>query len=63
MSVHFRNLCNPRQIIGGEHDFNGSGFFVLTVDGQSIADRTASFIDAHMRAGGMPVYERRDIPR
>ena len=50
-------------IIGGEHDFNGSGFFVLTVDGQSIADKTAIFIDAHMRTGGMPVYERRDIPR
>lgn len=50
-------------IIGGEHDFNGSGFFVLTVDGQSIADKTAIFVDAHMRAGGMPVYERRDIPR
>ncbi len=50
-------------IIGGEHDFNGSGFFVLTVDGQSIADKTAIFIDAHMRADGMPVYERRDIPR
>jgi acetyl esterase/lipase len=50
-------------IIGGEHDFNGSGFFVLTVDGQSIAAKTATFVDAHMRAGGMPVYERRDIPR
>lgn len=50
-------------IIGGEHDFNGSGFFVLTVDGQSIADKTASFIDAHVRTGGVPVYERRDIPR
>ena len=50
-------------IIDGEHDFNGSGFFVLTIDGQSISDRTAAFIDAHMRPGGMPVYERRDIPR
>ncbi|AOL93286.1 alpha/beta hydrolase [Porphyrobacter sp. LM 6] len=50
-------------IIGGEHDFNGSGFFVLTVDGQSIAAKTATFVDAHMRAGGQPVYERRDIPR
>lgn len=50
-------------IVGGEHDFNGSGFFVLTVDGQSIAEKTATFIDAHMRSGGVPVYERREIPR
>jgi acetyl esterase/lipase len=50
-------------IIGGEHDFNGSGFFVLRVDGETIAAKTATFVDAHMRAGGMPVYERRDIPR
>lgn len=50
-------------ITGGTHDFNGSGFFDLTVDGQSIAAKTATFVDAHMRAGGQPVYERRDITR
>jgi hypothetical protein len=33
------------------------------VDGRSMADTTAAFIDAHMRPGGQPVYERRDIPR
>lgn len=50
-------------IIGGEHDFNGSGFFVLTVDGQSLAAKTAIFVEAHLKPGGQPVYERRDIPR
>lgn len=50
-------------ITGGEHDFQGSGFFVLTVDGQSIARKTATFVEAHLKDGGAPVYERRDIPR
>jgi acetyl esterase/lipase len=50
-------------VIGGGHGYDDSGFFVLRVDGQSIADKTAIFIDAHMRDGGVPVYERRDIPR
>ena len=50
-------------ITGGGHGFDGSGFFSLMVDGQSIASKTATFVDAHMRAGGQPVYERRDIPR
>ena len=50
-------------ITGGEHDFQGSGFFVLTVDGQSIARKTATFVEAHLKDGGTPVYERRDIPR
>lgn len=48
--------------IGGGHDFNGSGFFQRTVDGQSIAKRTATFVDAHLRSGGSPVYETRAIP-
>jgi acetyl esterase/lipase len=50
-------------ITGGGHGFDGIGFFTLLVDGQSIASKTATFVDAHMRAGGQPVYERRDIPR
>ncbi len=50
-------------ITGGGHGFDGTGFFSLTVDGQSIAAKTATFVDAHMRVGGQPVYERRDIPR
>lgn len=50
-------------VIGGGHGFEDSGFFDVKIDGRSIADTTAIFIDAHMRAGGMPVYERRDIPR
>lgn len=50
-------------IIGGQHGFDGTEFFDLVVDGQSIVVKTATFVDAHMRDGGQPVYERRDIPR
>lgn len=49
-------------IAGGGHDFNGSGFFQRTIDGQSIARRTAIFMDAHLGPGGVPVYETRTIP-
>lgn len=48
--------------IDGGHGFDGSGFFQRTVDGQSIAKRTAAFVDAHLRSGGTPVYETRAIP-
>jgi acetyl esterase/lipase len=50
-------------VTGGGHGYDDSGFFVLRVDNQSIADKTATFVDAHMRAGEVPVYERRDITR
>jgi acetyl esterase/lipase len=50
-------------VTGGEHGFGPSGFFELRVDGQSIAAKTAIFVDAHMRAGGVPVYELRSFPR
>lgn len=50
-------------IIGGQHGFDGTGFFDLAVDGQSIVVKTAAFVEAHMRDGGQPVYERRDMPR
>lgn len=48
-------------ITNGGHDFNGSGFFVRKVDGQSLAKRTADFVAAHLRIGGMPVYENRTV--
>lgn len=48
-------------ITNGGHDFNGSGFFVRRVDGQSIAKRTADFVSAHLRIGGMPLYENRTV--
>ncbi len=50
-------------VTGGGHGFGDTGFFTLQVEGQSIADRTAAFVDAHMRPGGVPVYERRDLQR
>lgn len=49
-------------ITGGGHGFDGSGFFQRTVNGQSIAKRTADFVDAHLRSGGTPVYETRTVP-
>lgn len=48
-------------ITNGGHDFNGSGFFVRRVDGQSIAKRTADFVSAHLRIGGIPLYESRTV--
>jgi acetyl esterase/lipase len=48
-------------LTNGGHDFNGSGFFVRKVDGQSIAKRTADFVNAHLRSGGMPLYENRTV--
>lgn len=50
-------------IIGGGHGFVDSGFFALSVEGQSIAKRTADFIDAHLKDGGTPIYETRQIAR
>ncbi|WAC22184.1 alpha/beta hydrolase [Blastomonas sp. SL216] len=48
-------------LAGAGHDFNGSGFFVRTVDGQSLAKRTADFMAAHLLPGGRPVYESRVV--
>lgn len=50
-------------VVGGGHDFQGSGFFELTVEGQSLAKRTADFVAAHLIDGRTPVYESRQIPR
>ena len=50
-------------IIGGGHDFVGSGFFEVKVDGQSLAAKTATFVAEHLRDGGTPVYERREATR
>ncbi|MFU7527029.1 alpha/beta hydrolase fold domain-containing protein [Qipengyuania sp. ASV99] len=50
-------------VIGGGHDFNGSGFFEVEVDGQSIAAKTAEFVSEHLRDGGSPVYEKRELQR
>lgn len=50
-------------IVGGGHDFTGSGFFEVKVDGQSLAAKTAEFVAQHLRDGGTPVYERREVPR
>ncbi len=47
--------------VGGGHGFESTGFFDVLVDGESIAGKTANFVDAHMRTGGQPVYERRDF--
>jgi acetyl esterase/lipase len=49
-------------VTGGGHGFDGIGFDQRTIDGQSLAKRTASFVDAHLRAGGLPTYESRTIP-
>ena len=49
-------------LTGGGHDFANSGFFVRTVDGQSLARRTANFVAAHLNPGGVPLYETRVIP-
>lgn len=50
-------------IIGGGHDFTGSGIFEVEVDGQSIVAKTAQFVSDHLREGGSPVYEKREFPR
>lgn len=49
-------------LTGGGHDFVNSGFFVRTVEGQSLARRTADFVAAHLNSGGVPLYETRSIP-
>lgn len=48
-------------VTNGGHDFDGSGFFVRRVDGQSIAKRTADFVNAHLRTGMRPLYESRTV--
>jgi acetyl esterase/lipase len=50
-------------VVGGGHDFQGSGFFDVTVEGQSMAKRTADFVAAHLIDGRTPLYESRQIPR
>jgi acetyl esterase/lipase len=50
-------------ITGGQHGYDGIGFFTLSVDGQSLGNKTATFVDAHLRDGGQPVYERRTLAR
>lgn len=50
-------------VTGGGHGFGASGFFSVTVDGQSLGAKTAAFVDAHLRDGKQPVYERRTVAR
>lgn len=50
-------------ITGGTHGFDGSGFFEVKADGEAIASKTAAFVEAHLKDGGQPVYERRSLPR
>lgn len=50
-------------VTGGGHGFEDSGFGSILVDGQSIADKTAQFVAAHLFDGRTAVYERRDLQR
>jgi acetyl esterase/lipase len=50
-------------VTGGGHGYEASGFFSVTVDGQSLGSKTAAFVAAHLRDGGQPVYERRTVAR
>lgn len=49
-------------VTGGGHGFNPTGTFTLTVDGQTLLERTADFIEAHL-TGGTPIYGRFEVQR
>ncbi|MEM7780640.1 MAG: alpha/beta hydrolase fold domain-containing protein [Pseudomonadota bacterium] len=47
---------------GGGHGFGSTGTFTLEVDGQTLLERTADFVEAHL-TGGTPIYGRFEVDR
>lgn len=45
---------------GAGHGFGATGTFTNTVEGQTLLERTADFVEAHL-TGGTPIYGRFDV--